>query len=248
MDRERVDYDNYAGDYRNYRRPDPRIGAQIEHWLGDVESILNVGAGTGSYEPCDGRVIALERSPGMIARRPPETGPAVCGMAEALPFANASFDVATAILTLHHWQDQATGFAELRRVARRRVLLLTWVDDSPRYWLEDYFPEFRVLDRQIFPDVDTLSSHLGPLRVETIHIPADCSDGFLCAYWQRPEAYLDPHARAAISSFARIADATPGLQQLRDDLDSGAWLAHHGYLLEQDNVDLGYRLLIAELA
>ena len=248
MSQARVDYDNYAGDYRNYRRPDPRISAQIARWLEAVESILNVGAGTGSYEPRDGRVVALERSPGMIARRPRETGPAVCGSAESLPFADDSFDVAMAILTLHHWQDQAAGFAELKRVARRRVLLVTWIDDSPRYWLEDYFPEFRALDQRIFPDIDTLSSHLGPLRVEAIDIPADCSDGFLCSYWRRPEAYFDPHARAAISSFARIDDAAPGLRQLRRDLDSGTWQARNGHLLEHETVDLGYRLLVAELA
>jgi SAM-dependent methyltransferase len=239
-------YDQIGVGYRTHRRPDPRIAAAIVDALGPARSILNVGAGAGSYEPVDRRVLAVEPSPEMIGQRPPGSAPVIQASATALPFPDGAFDATLAVLTVHHWPDRTRGLAELRRVARDRAVILTWEPDAAPFWLvEDYFPELVALDRAIFEPLDALRRLLGPIEVRPLPIPHDCVDGFLGAYWRRPEAYLDAAVRGAISTFAKLADVEPGLARLRRDLEDGTWRRRNAALLERPALDLGYRLVIA---
>ncbi|MBI5170569.1 MAG: methyltransferase domain-containing protein [Candidatus Eisenbacteria bacterium] len=245
------DYDTIGKGYAGQRRPDPRIAARLAAALGGARTVLNVGAGAGSYEPADRQVVALEPSRVMLAQRAASAAAAVQGRAEALPFADRAFDATMAVLTLHHWADRADGLAECARVARERVVLLTFDAFAEGFWLvRDYFPEFLELDRRQFPpvgDYATLFAGRADVEIASVPVPRDCVDGFLGAYWARPEAYLDPAVRAGISSFARC-DTAAGLERLRADLASGAWHARNGELLERDALDLGYRLVVATLA
>jgi SAM-dependent methyltransferase len=241
-------YDRIGVGYRALRTPDARIEAAIASALGAGASVANVGAGSGSYEPRDRRVIAVEPSLTMLRQRVPTHALVVRATAEALPLCDAGVDAALAVLTVHHWPDQPRGLAELARVARRRVVLLTWDPEQPKFWLAQYFPSIVETDRRIFPRMSALERALGQLRVTTLPIPHDCSDGFLGAYWRRPTAYLSDDVRAAISTFARLGDDELhlGLARLRADLDSGAWVERFGNLLELDALDLGYRIVVAE--
>lgn len=240
-------YDAIGEGYALARQPDPRIAAAILAALGDARSVVNVGAGAGSYEPRDRSVQAVEPSEKMIRQRPDGAAPCVQGAAEALPFATDAFDAAMAVLTIHHWSDWRAGLREMRRVARRRVVLLTFDIDAAPFWLtHDYFPALLQLDRQIMPPLSALERELGAFHATPVPVPHDCIDGFLGAYWRRPERYLDPAVRRSMSSFARI-DAEAGLQRLARDLESGAWRACYGDLLALDAFDIGYRLLRWEL-
>jgi SAM-dependent methyltransferase len=240
-------YDRIGAGYKAHRRPDPRIGAAILHALGPAGSVVNVGAGAGSYEPTDRPVVAVEPSPTMIRQRPPGSAPVVQASATALPFRDGAFDAALAVLTVHHWPDRARGLGELQRAARDRAVILTWEPDAARFWLvDDYFPALAALDRPIFDTLDDLRRILGPVEIQPLPIPHDCVDGFLGAHWRRPHAYLDPAVRGAISTFSKIGDVEPGLSRLRSDLADGTWLRRHGHLLERDALDLGYRLVIAQ--
>ena len=236
-------YDTIGLNYADLRRPDPRIAALIECALGGAETVLNVGAGTGSYEPSGRRVIALEPSATMIAQRPVGAAPAIQGHAEAPPFPDDSFDAAMAVLTVHHWSDQPQGLRELRRVARGPVAVLTF-DPLARPWLTDYLPELAVLDEAQMPAIGDYARHLGPVDIQPVPVPRDCSDGFLYAYWARPAAYLDPRIRTGSSSFWKLPAAQAGLARLERDLASGAWHERHGHLLEQNALDVGYRLIV----
>ena len=239
-------YDTIGVGYRALRRPDPRIAAAIVNALGPAASVVNVGAGAGSYEPVDRRVVAVEPSREMIRQRPAGAAPVVQASATALPFGTGAFDAALAVLTVHHWPDRAQGLAELRRVVRHRVVILTWVPDAAGFWLtEDYFPELVAVDRAIFPTPDELRRTLGPVEVHPLPIAHDCTDGFLGAYWRRPQAYLDAAVRGAISSFSKLRDVEPGLSRLRQDLDDGTWTRRYGSLLTRSDLDLGYRLVVA---
>lgn len=241
-------YDRVADRYVRTRRPDARIAAAITSALGDARTVVNVGAGTGSYEPPDRVVTAVEPSAGMIAARPAGAAPAVRARAESLPFGDGSFDAALAVLTVHHWTDAAAGLSELRRVARRCVVF-TWDPEfAERFWLSaEYLPAIAELNRRVFAPLAEVVDLLGGARVEAVPIPWDCTDGFLCAYWRRPEAFLDAGIRAGISSFADIAPERlgDGLDRLADDLRTGAFWARHPELAERDALDLGYRLLIS---
>jgi SAM-dependent methyltransferase len=246
-------YDAIGRTYTATRGTDPRIAARIWDALGDARTVVNVGAGTGSYEPPDRDVTAVEPSAVMIAQRPPGAAPAVQASAEALPFEDASFDAAMAVLTIHHWSDFPAGAAELRRVARDRVVVFSW---DPAYvgrmWLgPEYFPpEHAQQDVADFPSLAEQAAAFGEAAVEVVPIPWDCRDGFFSAFWRRPEAYLDPAVRAGISTLAKRSDdeLADGLARLRADLDSGAWARRHADLLERDELDLGYRLLVGREA
>ena len=238
-------YDSIGIDYANLRQPDARIAATILRALGPAHSVLNIGAGSGSYEPDDRPVLAVEPSMTMIAQRPAEAAPVVCGRAEALPFADDSFDVALAILTVHHWADLARGLAEMRRVARENVVILTFDPEMRDYWLADYFPGLVRLDDAQMPRLSELDQRLGGITVEIVPVPHDCTDGFLGAYWRRPEAYLDPRIRAAMSSFWALGDVTASGERLRADLESGRWAERYGALIDRDGYDFGYRLVTA---
>ena len=243
-------YDTIGRSYAVTRRPDPRIARAIDTALGDVRSVVNVGAGAGSYEPSRLCVTAVEPSPAMIRQRPPGGAPVVRGVAEHLPFVDASFDAALAVLTLHHWTDRAGGLAELARVARRRVVILTW-DPSCRdlFWLTtEYLPAIVDLDLPRFPKLPDIARCFTAMDTYPVLVPHDCVDGFLGAFWRRPEAYLDSGVRQGISGFTQLPpDALgEGLARLAADLDEGRWDARFGHLRTQDHVDLGYRLLVAD--
>jgi len=245
-----MDYDERAAAYAAVRRADPRIQAAVRAALGDARSVVNVGAGTGSYEPRDLEVIAVEPSAVMRAQRPPEAPAAINARAEALPLADGSADAALAVLTVHHWDDPAAGLAEMLRVARRRVVVLTWDPAlAERLWLvRDYLPEAAELDRGRFQPLEQVAAALGGASVEPVPIPHDCSDGFLGAYWRRPERYLDPAVRPGISTFQALAPEVVerALARLAADLAGGEWLRRNAGLLELEELDLGYRLLVAE--
>ena len=242
-------YDTIGPGYARYRQPDPRIEAAIGAALGEARRVVNVGAGAGSYEPREREVIAVEPSQVMIAQRR-SAAPVIRAVAEALPLATDSVDAALAVLTVHHWQDWRRGIAELRRVARGPVVVLTHDSDAARvrdFWLvRDYFPDLGESMGVGMPDLEALCALLGA-TAHVLPVPADCVDGFLASYWRRPERYLDPQARAAISTFHMLAPAAveAGAQRLAADLASGAWRQRHGALLEQDAADYGYRLVVA---
>jgi SAM-dependent methyltransferase len=243
-------YDRIGLRYHKTRREDPTIAAAILAALGDATPVVNVGAGTGSYEPADRRVLAVEPSTVMLAQRPPGAAPAVRAGAEALPLRDGSFGAAMGVLTVHHWSDRARGLAEMRRVARGPVVLFA---RDPRavsgWWLHHYFPATKRLEASWEVRFDELARMLGgrPLETITVPIPADCADGFNGAYWHRPRAFLDPLVWRQMSALALIPDADRdrGMSALRADLDSGEWDRRWGHLLALDELDLGYRVVIA---
>jgi SAM-dependent methyltransferase len=242
------EYDASRAAYTATRRTDPRIAAAVERGLGDARSVLNVGAGAGSYESPDREVIAVEPSATMRAQRPPGAE-AIDARAESLPFDDDSADAGTAILTLHHWEDPIAGLRELRRVVRGPVVVLTFDPDAAEsLWLvRDYLPELAAVDRARFPTIDATVDALGGASVERVPIPHDCRDGFLGAYWRRPERYLEPAVRPGISTFGELDPdiLERALERLRNDLDSGAWRRRYGGLLSQAELDVGYRLVVS---
>jgi hypothetical protein len=151
-----------------------------------------------------------------------------------------------AILTMHHWSNVVAGLEEMIRVAKYRIILFTWIGYGPGFWLEEYIPEISGIDIKIFPTLHELKRILGNIMVETVEIPYNCTDGFMCAYWRRPEMYLDPDVRKAISTFSRLPGTPEGLNTLREDIESGMWHKKYGYLLDKESIDLGYRLVISE--
>jgi SAM-dependent methyltransferase len=237
-------YDSIGINYAELRKPDPRIARIIESALGSAQTVLNVGAGTGSYEPAHRSLIAVEPSREMIRKRRPAASAAIQARAEALPFDDGSFDAAMAILTLHHWPDKEAGLREMRRVTRGRIILLTF-DPSHRPWLTDYLPELAALDEAQMPAMSAYERWLGPVQITPVPVPHDCSDGVLYAYWRRPAAYLDPYIRSGSSSFWAIGNAEAALEQLRRDLETDEWKRRYAELLTLDEYDAGYRLVVA---
>lgn len=238
-------YDSIGLNYAELRKPDRRIARIIESALGSAQTILNVGAGTGSYEPAGRSLIAVEPSREMIRKRGPAAAEAIQASAEDLPFDDRSFDAAMAVLTIHHWPDKEAGLREMRRVTRGRIVLLTF-DPSHRPWLTDYLPELAALDEAQMPTMSDYERWLGSVQVTPVPVPHDCSDGFLYAYWRRPAAYLDPHIRSGSSSFWAIGNAEAGLEKLRRDLETGAWERRYAELLTLDEYDAGYRVVVAD--
>jgi SAM-dependent methyltransferase len=247
---DRPRYDEIGVGYARTRREDPRFRARIHAALGDARTVVNVGAGTGSYEPRDRHVVAIEPSDVMAAQRPPELAPAIRAGAGDLPLRDASVDAAMAILTLHHWDaEQERGVRELRRVARGPVVLLTF---DPRVsgagWLPaDYLPEVAALDDRCMPHPERLAAWLGgDVRVDVVPIPRDTPDWMLAAFWAHPERILDPAARAATSGFARMEPAVAErcVAAVAADLASGAWDERHGHLRTLDVYDAGLRLVV----
>jgi SAM-dependent methyltransferase len=242
-------YDTIGATYTVTRRTEPRIAAQVWAALGDARTVLNVGAGTGSYEPPGRDVTAVEPSALMRAQRPEGAAPCVAAAAESLPFEDQSFDAAMAFATVHHWQDPIAGLRELRRVARRVVVFTH--DSSPARWLHrfwltrDYLPE--VADLLVGRPSLTEQARAIGARAEPVLIPWDCADGFFEAYWRRPEAYLDEHVRRGVSVWSRVGlDAERrAVRSLADDLASGRWDERNRDLLDLETAELGLCLLIA---
>ncbi|HEV2227886.1 MAG TPA: methyltransferase domain-containing protein [Steroidobacteraceae bacterium] len=214
--------------------------------------MVNVGAGTGSYEPFGRCTAAIEPSMTMIRQRPAAAAPAVQARAARLPLRDECADIVMAILTVHHWDERARSFAELGRIARRRIVFLTWDPDwepqAPGFWLtDDYFPALRHQDRVDFPALSEFRRAYGRIATAPVSIPHDCRDGFAAAYWRRPDALLDPAVRAATSTFAKIRGVEAGVARLRGDIESGAWSRRCGHLLAREALDLGYRLVTVDL-
>ena len=239
-------YDRIGRSYVATRAEDPRIAAIINAELGDARTVLNVGAGAGAYEPRDRAVTAVEPSAVMRAQRPPGAAPCIDARAEALPFGDGSFDATMAVLSDHHWEDRLGGLRELRRVGRRALVFQWDPAFADAFWLtRDYLPSFPGTQRVSLAETDAA---LGATRSVPVPIPHDCRDGFLMAYWRRPEAYLDPGVRANISVFALLppAEVEAMVGSLREDLESGAWARRNAALLELEELDFGYRVLVAE--
>jgi SAM-dependent methyltransferase len=228
------------------RRTEPRIAEQVWAALGDAQTVLNVGAGTGSYEPADRTVTAVEPSAVMRAQRPHGAAPCLAAIAERLPFPDHSFDAAMAFATVHHWRDPIAGVREMRRVARRVVVFTCDTTDRSwrrRFWLtRDYLPEVAASPVGLATE---LAGAIGA-RVEPVLVPWDCADGFFEAYWRRPEAYLDENVRRGISIWTAIGPDVEqrAVRSLRDDIDSGRWAERNHELLGLDAAELGLRLLI----
>lgn len=247
-------YDRIGIGYSQHRRADPHIAAQIKDALGDAQSVLNIGAGAGSYEPVDREVTAVEPSSQMIAQRPSDAAPVVQARAEKLPFADKNFDAAMAIISDHHWSDRAAGLGEMLRVARHRVLILN--ADPGRaesFWLtRDYLPGFLhfIPGQYRRPGYweQELQGLLGPVEVRPVPVPHDCRDGFYQAYWRRPHAYLDQRIRDSISVFHRLprAEVAGAMERLCGDLDEGRWEERNGHLREERELDVGLRLVVAK--
>jgi len=241
-------YDSIGATYTVTRRTEPRIAAQVWAALGDARTVLNVGAGTGSYEPADRDVIAVEPSALMRAQRRAAAAPCVAAVAENLPFADQSFDAAMAFATVHHWHDPIAGLRELRRVARRVVVFTFDGGDAwrERFWLtRDYVPE--VTDLLVgMPSLTEQARAIGA-RIEPVLVPWDCADGFFEAYWRRPEAYLDERVRRGISVWARVGPEVEqrAVRSLRADLESGRWAHRNHDIVSLEAAELGLRLLIA---
>ena len=242
-------YDRIGAGYAATRRTEPRIAAQVWAALGDARTVVNVGAGTGSYEPPDRDVVAVEPSALMRAQRPAGTAPCVAAAAESLPFEDQSFDAAMAFSTVHHWQDPIAGLREMQRVARRVVVFTFDGSDTAwrrRFWLtRDYLPE--VADHLAdWPSLTELARAIGA-RIEPVPIPWDCADGFFEAYWRRPGAYLREDVRRGISIWAKVGPVAERrvVRSLRDDLASGRWAERNSDLVDLDAAELGLRLLVA---
>lgn len=240
-------YDTIGEGYAAQRVAEPSWVTQISDALGDSRTIVNVGAGSGNYEPTDRGVVALEPSSTMIAQQT-NSIPVVRGIAETLPFRTGAFDAALCTLTVHHWSDPDAGLQELRRVSERQVLVVYEPVVSMQFWLADYFPEVRESPMELdTPTPESIGRVLDVVDVQTMWIPAGCTDGVAAAHWRRPEAYLDPAVQRSMSMLALLPDdaLARGTAALGADLADGTWHARYGHLLEQDEVDYGYRLVVA---
>lgn len=239
-------YDRIGVGYSEIRRPDARLATLIEEALGDSTTVLNVGAGTGSYESSKRTTVALEPALVMLAQHPGARR--VQGVAEAVPFPDSTFDAAMAVLTVHHWHDLDRGLREMKRVSRRQVIFTWDPRHDPELWIvSDYVPAIGVMERERFTTIEHVVRVLDAHTVHRFEIPHDFTDGFQAAFWRRPGAYLDPQVRAASSTFAVLPpeQVEPGIDRLRRDLASGDWQRRHHELLVTDSIDYGYRLIVA---
>lgn len=229
----RVDYEQHGRCYTRYRQPDPRIAERIRESLGGARSVINVGAGAGSYEPDDRWVLAVEPSATMRAQRPLGAAPAIAARAEALPFDDNAVDAALACVTIHHWEPPEAGLREMRRVARHRVVVFTFDLGALPAWQQEYLDEGLELERSRFPSMQRIADALGgEVTVDEVQTPADCADGFFEAFWNRPEALLDPQVRASQSMWALVGPEAEHriVSRLADDLALGEWDRRHGHL------------------
>jgi SAM-dependent methyltransferase len=244
-------YDELGRGYARTRREDPAIAARIVAALGDARSVVNVGAGAGSYEPAGREVTAVEPSAEMIAQRPARAAKAIRASAEDLPFEDGAFDAAMAVLTVHHWTDLDAGLAEMRRVARHRVVLVTF-DPAPLrelWFVRDYFPAIVGLHAQRL-DSEALAAKLPAAEVRPLPVPRECRDLFFAALWARPEMALDPEVTRPMWVMGRLSDEAreDGLARLSADLESGAWDERNGHLRKLEELDVGLRVIVSELA
>jgi SAM-dependent methyltransferase len=249
LDLPKFDYDRHGQHYATVRRADPRIAATMSAALGDAKTVLNVGAGAGSYEPADRYLLAVEPSIAMRAQRPAGAAPALIGTADSLPFDDGAFDAAMAILTVHHWPDRVRGLGEMRRVATGPVVVMTFDPDAKtEFWLSDYAPEFVEIEMRRYGKIDVITRALGG-QCEIVPIPlaADCTDGFQVAFYARPEAFLDARVRMSQSAWKFLP---PGAEErvvaaLARDLATGEWDRRYGHLRIQPTINCQLRLVVA---
>ncbi len=242
-------YDEIGKSYTITRQTDARIAAQIHGELEGATRILNIGAGAGSYEPKDADLIAVEPSAEMIAQRSPKAHEVVQASADDLPFDDEYFTHTMTVLSMHHWDNRAKAFEEIKRVTSKKFVAVTWFPECSGFWLlRDYFPDIYRIDRQIFPSRAELSAALGIIQTKPLMIPDDCQDGFLAAFWKRPEVYLDLTARNAMSTFSKVENVAPRIEMLREDIETGRWAVRNSKLLELPEADLGYRIITAEIS
>ncbi|MDB5393501.1 MAG: hypothetical protein JWM91_1007 [Rhodospirillales bacterium] len=246
-----ANYGVIGAGYAHYRRPDPHIAEFIGRALGDARTVLNVGAGAGSYEPTDRAVTAVEPSAAMRAQRPVHLPTAIDAVAGSLPFEDGCFDAATATFTVHQWPDLAAGLAEMRRVTRGPVLILTCDRDAlDRFWLDDYAPEVTAVEASRYPPIETIAKALGcATEVLSVPIPLDCTDGFGEAYYGRPERLLEPGARLACSAWSFVDPSVTArfVSGLTQDLESGTWDAKHGHLRTKSYFDGSLKLIVGRV-
>ena len=241
-------YDNIGTNYSVTRCTDPKIAEQLYAELQGATRIVNIGAGTGSYEPENVALVAVEPSAKMIAQRKAGSYKVEQAFAEELPFEDNSFSHAMTVLSMHHWENRALAFREINRVATEKFVAITWDPQSEPFWLtRDYFPEIHEMDMRIFPDLEEFNEHFDDVEMRPLLIPSDCKDGFFAAFWKRPEAYLSQQVRQSMSPFSKIENLSEGLQRLEDDLASGAWAENNQAVLNASSLDAGYRLISARV-
>jgi ubiquinone/menaquinone biosynthesis C-methylase UbiE len=241
-------YDDIGISYSVTRCTDPKIAKQLNSELQGATRIVNIGAGTGSYEPENVDLVAVEPSSEMISQRKTGSHSVEKAFAEKLPFENNSFSHAMTVLSMHHWENRPLAFGEINRVATGKFVAITWDPKSEPFWLtRDYFPEIYETDKRIFPDLDELNEHFDEVKMRPLQIPDNCEDGFLAAFWKRPEAYLNSRVRQSISPFSNIKNLSEGLQKLQDDLASGLWAKNNHAILNSSSLDVGYRIISARI-
>jgi SAM-dependent methyltransferase len=241
-------YDDIGIGYAVGRCTDPDVAKQLYTQLQGATRIVNIGAGTGSYEPENVVLVAVEPSSEMISQRKIGSHAVNKAYAENLPFEDGSFSHAMTVLSMHHWENRELAFSEINRVATDRFVAITWDPKSDPFWLtRDYLPEIYEMDACIFPELEELNEHFDEVEVSSLQIPSECEDGFLAAFWKRPEAYLNSKVRQSISSFSRIDGLSTGLKKLEEDLDSGVWERNNKDILSSSSIDAGYRLVSAKV-
>jgi len=241
-------YDQIGTGYNTQRKTDPRIAQQLHSHFNGAQRVLNIGAGTGSYEPKDIDLVALEPSAIMISQRTETAHPAIQGVAEKLPFEDKSFTHTMTVLSMHHWTNRRESFNEISRVTKKKFIAMTWNPEADPFWLtRDYFPEIYDMDLEIFPPLSEFQEYFDNVKVIPLMIPEDCQDGFMAAYWKRPEAYLDPNVRRSISTFSKLRDVEKGLEKLHSDLKSRMWMDRNKSVLSSSTIDVGYAIVSAEI-
>jgi len=241
-------YDDIGNTYSVTRCTDPKIAEQLNHELQGATRIVNIGAGTGSYEPENIELVAVEPSSVMISQRKVGSHRVEQASAEQLPFENRSFSHAMTVLSMHHWQNRARAFREINRVVTEKFVAITWDPTSEPFWLtRDYFPEIYEMDKCIFPALEEIKEYFDEVIIRPLQIPSDCQDGFLAAFWKRPAAYLSSKVRQAMSPFSKVKNLSEGLQKLEDDLANGAWAGKNQAILGLSYLDVGYRVISARV-
>jgi len=241
-------YDAIGIDYSVTRCTDPEIAKQLHAELAGATRVVNIGAGTGSYEPDNLELVAVEPSAEMISQRKTGAHKVEKASAEKLPFADNSFSHAMTVLSMHHWEDRSLAFGEINRVATDKFIAITWDPASEPFWLtRDYFPEIYEMDQLIFPGLEEIEDYFDEVQVKPLPIPAECKDGLLAAFWKRPQAYLSSQVRKSTSPFADIKRLSEGLQRLEQDLASGSWIKNNSGILHASSLDVGYRLISARV-
>ena len=241
-------YDEIGINYSVTRCTDPEIAKQLYSELDAAIRIVNIGAGTGSYEPENMQLVAVEPSAEMISQRKTGSYPVEKAFAEKLPFENSSFSHAMTVLSMHHWENRPLAFSEINRVATEKFVAITWDPESEPFWLtRDYFPEIYEMDKRIFPGLEELNDHFNEVQVNSLKIPGDCKDGLFAAFWKRPEAYLSSRVRQSTSPFSKVKNLSEGLHRLEEDLASGLWAKNNHAILDSSSLDVGYRVISARV-